>query len=70
MMWFIIGGLLVAVVVVAYFVLGNGMPAPNSSSPAGGDVSVNVDTGVAPAAETAPDAAPAEPSTDAAPAEE
>lgn len=58
MLWFLVGGLVVAVLVVGYFVLGNGMPTINSSAPAGGNVSVNVETAPAPAAETAPEPTP------------
>ncbi|MFN3661896.1 hypothetical protein [Yoonia sp.] len=67
MIWFIVGGLLVAVIVVAYFVMGDGMPTTNASAPTGGDVSVNVETAPAPAAEATPEAAPAETAPEPAP---
>ncbi len=71
MIWFVVGGLLVAVAVVFYLVMGGDTPATTASTPAGGDVSVNVDTGSEPAAETSNDAVSSEPAAPApAPAEE
>ncbi|MBQ2262797.1 MAG: hypothetical protein II336_15675 [Loktanella sp.] len=65
MIWFLVGGLVVAIVVVGYFVMGDGMPSSASPTPAGGDVSVNIETSPTPAAEapateTAPNDTPAE----------
>ena len=55
MIWFIMGGLVVAVIVVAYFMMGDGVPAMDAAAPAD---------------EAAPDAAPAETTPEpAAPAE-
>lgn len=72
-MWFMLGGIVIAVAVVAYFVMGNGvMTTSGSSAPAGGNVSVNVETTAAPAPEDAPatESAPAGTSpTETAPAE-
>lgn len=71
-MWFMLGGIVIAVAVVAYFVLGNGvLTTSGSSAPAGGNVSVNVESTATPPAEEAPapEAAPAEPApTETAPA--
>lgn len=63
-LWFLIGALVVAVVVVGYFVMGEGIPETTSSAPSGGNVSVNVETTPAPAAEATP-----EPTPEAAPTE-
>ena len=69
MLWFIVGGLVVAIVDVGYFLMGDTPAADSAAAPAGGDVSVNVDT--APAADPAPaEAAPADPAPEAAPVEE
>ncbi len=63
-MWFLMGGVIVLVAIIAYFVMGDGtLPTTSASEPAGGNVSINVDTNdaVAPPAETAPaETAPAE----------
>lgn len=64
MLWFLIGGLVVAVVVVGYFVMGNSMPTASTAAPSGGNVSVNVETAPAPEAEATP-----EPTPEAAPTE-
>lgn len=71
MLWFLVGGLVVAVAAVGYFVLGDGILKTNSSAPSGGNVSVNVESAPAPAAEAtsepAPQAAPAEAAPEPAP---
>ena len=61
-MWFLLGGVVVVVAIIAYFVLGNGtVSSVTTAEPAGGNVSVNVDTSDAPAADVAPaETAPAE----------
>lgn len=63
MMWFLMGGVIVVVAIVGYFVLGDGgVTTSTPSQPSGGNVSVNVETNDAPATEAAPaDPAPAEP---------
>lgn len=66
MLWFLVGGLVVAVVVAGYFLMGNGMPTATTSEPSGGNVSVNVETAPAPEAEATPEATP-EPTPEAAP---
>lgn len=55
MLWFLIGGLVVAVVVVGYFVMGEGMSKTTSSAPSDGNLSVNVETTLAPVAEATPE---------------
>jgi|SRR5680860_1516669 len=69
-LWFLLGGVVVVLAIVAYFVLGNGRMTSGSSEPTGGNVSVDVETNEAPAAESepAPATKPA-PSTEEAPAE-
>lgn len=67
-LWFLLGGVVIAIAVIAYFVLGDGMQTSTSPAPTGGDVSINVDT--APAADPAPTAAPTPaPATEATPTE-
>lgn len=63
MMWFLLGGVVVVVAIIAYFVLGNGdLPATSASQPTDGNVSINVDTSDTPPADAAPaEAAPADP---------
>lgn len=66
-MWFLMGGVVVVIAIIAYFVLGTGdLPSGDAAAPAGGNLSINVDTNEAPAA--APEAAA--PAAPAAPAEE
>ncbi len=69
MLWFLMGGVVVVLAVVAYLVLGEGTMTSGSSKPTGGNVSVNVETNEAPAVEAkpAPDTEAA-PSTEEAPA--
>ncbi len=69
-LWFLLGGVVVVLAIVAYFVLGDATMTSGSSEPTGGNVSVNVETNEAPAAESepAPATEPA-PSTEEAPAE-
>lgn len=55
MLWFIVGGLVVAALVVGYFIMGDGAPSTETSAPAGGDVSVNIESAPAPAEEAAPE---------------
>lgn len=62
MIWFFVGGLVVAVVVVGYFVMNDGIIA-KPSAPSGGNVSIAFETALGPAADAAPVAAP----TDGAP---
>lgn len=61
-MWFLLGGVVVVVAIIAYFLLGNdAMPELGSSEPTGGKVSVNVESTGTPATEADPaEAAPAE----------
>lgn len=61
-MWFLMGGVVVLIAVVAYFVMGEGtLTSSSGSQPTGGNVSINVDTNNPPASETAPaETAPAE----------
>jgi hypothetical protein len=77
-MWFLIGGVVVVVAIVAYLVMGDGgLISDSASQPTGGNVSVNVESNDAPAvsepaatapAETAPaEAAPTPAPTEAAP---
>lgn len=74
MLWFLVGGLIVAVVVAGYFVMGNGMPTTSTSAPSGGNVSVNVETAPMPVpeatSETAPEAAPTDVEPEPAPLSE
>ena len=58
MLWFIVGGLVVAIVVVGYFVMGQGLPSSGAAAPAAGDVSVTIDSAPAADAPAASDAAP------------
>ncbi len=70
MLWFLMGGVVVVLAIVAYFVLGDGTMTSGSSKPTGGNVSVNVETNEAPAAEAKPaPATESAPSTEVAPAE-
>ncbi len=69
-LWFLLGGVVVVLAIVAYVVLGDGTMTSGSSEPTGGNVSVDVETNEAPAAESEP--APATeptPSTEEAPVE-
>lgn len=69
MIWFLVGELAVAVVVIGYFVMGDGLPA-TSSAPAGGNVSVDIETAPAPAADASPEAAPTQEAPEPAVADE
>jgi hypothetical protein len=63
-MWFLMGGIVVVVAIVAYLVMGEGgLKTSGATEPAGGNVSINVDTNDAPAAPAVEEA----PSTDIAP---
>lgn len=62
MIWFFVGGLVVAVVVVGYFVMNDAIIA-TPSAPSGGNVSIDFETTLGPAADAAPVAVP----TDGAP---
>ncbi len=64
MLWFLMGGVVVVLAIVAYFVLGDGTMMSGSSEPTGGNVSVNVETNESPAAQSEP-----APITEEAPAE-
>jgi hypothetical protein len=68
-MWFLLGGVVVVVAIIAYFLLGNGaMPTLGSSEPTGGNVSINVESTGTPANEADPaEAAPAETAPEDAP---
>ncbi|WP_104017145.1 hypothetical protein [Roseovarius nitratireducens] len=52
MLWFLLGGVIVVVAIIAYFVLGDGMMISRSSEPTDGNVSVNVETNEAPTSES------------------
>ncbi len=67
MIWFLVGGLAVAVAVIAYFVMGDGMPE-TASGPSGGNVSVDIETAPAPAADATPEPNPEAAPTEGAPA--
>ena len=70
MLWFLMGGVVVVLAIAAYFVLGDGAMTSGSSKPTGGNVSVDVETNEAPAAEAMPaPATEAAPTTEGAPAE-
>ncbi|MBQ0749200.1 MAG: hypothetical protein KBT70_03280 [Roseovarius sp.] len=60
-LWFLLGGIVVVVAVIAYFMFGEGVPTPQSSAPTSGNVSVTVETDKDPDSAAAPtEAAPAE----------
>lgn len=71
-MWFLMGGIVVVVAIVAYLVMGDGgLTLDSASQPAGGNVSVNVESNDAPAVSEPTANAPAEAApteTDPAPA--
>ena len=74
LMWFLMGGIIVVVAIVGYIVLGDGdVITTGGTEPTGGNVSINVESNDAPAAEsapvsdTAPDAAPTDAETAPAP---
>ena len=52
MLAFAVGGVVVAVVILAYFVFGDGLTTTGASESSGGDVSVDVETNEAPASES------------------
>ncbi len=60
-MWFLMGGVVVVIAIIGYFMLGDGnITGMGASQSDGGNVSINVDTNDAPA-ETAPaETSPAE----------
>jgi hypothetical protein len=59
-MWFLMGGLVVVVAIIGYFVMGDGgLPTSDASQSAGGNVSINVETNDAPATPAPTEAAPA-----------
>lgn len=68
MLWFLMGGVVVVLAIVAYFVLGDGTMMSGTSKPTGGNVSVNVESNGAPATEAAPATEPAA-TTEPAPAD-
>lgn len=63
-MWFLLGGIVVVLAVVGYLVMGDGfLTTSDAAKPAGGNVSINVDTKdseTAPAAPAATETAPTE----------
>jgi len=60
-MWFLMGGVVVVVAIIGYLVMGDGgLPTSDASQPAGGNVSINVETNDAPATPAPTEAAPAE----------
>ena len=71
-MWFLLGGIVVVLAIAGYFVMrDDGLMSSDAVEPAGGNVSINVDTDDAPAASAPTEAAPAEtaPTEEAAPTE-
>lgn len=69
-MWFLLGGIVVVVAIVGYLVMGNGgLPTSDASQPAGGNVSINVETSGTPAEPAPTEAAPAEAAPTPAPTE-
>lgn len=64
MLAFAVGGVVVAVAILAYFVFGDGLTTTGAPGSSGGDVSVDVQTNEAPASESEP-----APATEEAPAE-
>lgn len=58
-LWFLLGGIVVVIAVIVFFVFGDGVPSTQSSEPTGGDVSVTVETDNTP--DSASEPAEAEP---------
>ncbi|WP_297777667.1 hypothetical protein [uncultured Roseovarius sp.] len=58
-LWFLLGGIVVVIAVVVFFVFGDGVPSTQSATPTDGDVSVTVETDNSP--DNAPEPAEAEP---------
>lgn len=52
MLWFLLGGVIVVIAVIAYFVFNDGMMISRSSEPTDGNVSINVETNEAPTSES------------------
>ncbi|MGX0974786.1 hypothetical protein ACSSVY_000482 [Roseovarius sp. MBR-51] len=58
-LWFLLGGIVVVIAVIGFFVFGDGVPSTQSAAPTDGDVSVTVETDNTP--NPAPEPADAEP---------